>query len=205
MLQQGLVQQEWRVPQMLQRILEDLLPHLDHPYKAVRDRLGRSVQPPSALIAHLSTGYPYSPGKVFRRAHASLINEGCVVVVKDKKVPMVFWGMVKDETMTMVFWGMVKDKKVPMVFWGMVKDKTMTMVFCRSGECLSRAYIYKPDKWRLCCCGYTRGSFCLGHIYIYKPDKWRLCHCGYRMKRADTFKCSLLGCGMCHAFPREHI
>ena len=51
MLQQGLVQQEWRVPQMLQRILEDLLPHLDHPYKAVRDRLGRSVPPTSALFS----------------------------------------------------------------------------------------------------------------------------------------------------------
>ena len=80
MLQQGLVQQEWRVPQMLQRILEDLLPHLDHPYKAVRDRLGRSVPPPSALVAQLSTEYSCSPGKVSCRAHTSLRNEGCVVV-----------------------------------------------------------------------------------------------------------------------------
>jgi proteasome activator subunit 4 len=41
MLQQGLVQQEWRVPEMLHKLLQDIMPFLDHSYKAVRDRLGR--------------------------------------------------------------------------------------------------------------------------------------------------------------------
>lgn len=40
MLQQALIQQEWRVPQIQHRILEDITPHLGHPYKAVRDQLG---------------------------------------------------------------------------------------------------------------------------------------------------------------------
>lgn len=41
MLQQALIQQEWRVPELLHRLLEIIMPHLSHPYKAVRDRLGR--------------------------------------------------------------------------------------------------------------------------------------------------------------------
>ncbi|PVD25485.1 hypothetical protein C0Q70_13141 [Pomacea canaliculata] len=40
MLQQALIQQEWRVPELLHRLLEIIMPHLSHPYKAVRDRLG---------------------------------------------------------------------------------------------------------------------------------------------------------------------
>ncbi|KAK7466612.1 hypothetical protein BaRGS_00037269 [Batillaria attramentaria] len=40
MLQQALVQQEWRVPELLHRLLEMVQPHLNHPYKAVRDQLG---------------------------------------------------------------------------------------------------------------------------------------------------------------------
>ncbi|KAL8607379.1 hypothetical protein ACOMHN_024404 [Nucella lapillus] len=40
MLQQALVQQEWRVPQIQHRILTEITPHLGHPYKAVRDQLG---------------------------------------------------------------------------------------------------------------------------------------------------------------------
>ncbi|XP_076463728.1 proteasome activator complex subunit 4B-like [Babylonia areolata] len=40
MLQQGLIQQEWRVPQIMHRILTDVTPHLGHHYKAVRDQLG---------------------------------------------------------------------------------------------------------------------------------------------------------------------
>ncbi|KAK7103315.1 proteasome activator complex subunit 4B-like [Littorina saxatilis] len=40
MLQQGLVQQEWRAPEILDRTLQEIKPHLDHTYKAVRDRIG---------------------------------------------------------------------------------------------------------------------------------------------------------------------
>lgn len=40
MLQHALVQQEWRVPDLLNRLLVEIQPHLDHPYKAVRDQLG---------------------------------------------------------------------------------------------------------------------------------------------------------------------
>lgn len=40
-VQNALVQQEWRVPELLHRLLEFLTPHLTHRYKNVRDRIGR--------------------------------------------------------------------------------------------------------------------------------------------------------------------
>uniref|UniRef100_A0A8W8IBF7 Uncharacterized protein n=1 Tax=Magallana gigas TaxID=29159 RepID=A0A8W8IBF7_MAGGI len=39
-VQNALVQQEWRVPELLHRLLEFLTPHLTHRYKNVRDRIG---------------------------------------------------------------------------------------------------------------------------------------------------------------------
>ncbi|XP_050407359.1 proteasome activator complex subunit 4A [Patella vulgata] len=36
----GLIQQEWRVPQLLQKLLKIVTPHLAHQYKNVRDQLG---------------------------------------------------------------------------------------------------------------------------------------------------------------------
>lgn len=40
-LQMALITQEWRVTELLENILSYLEPHLDHPYKNVRDRIGR--------------------------------------------------------------------------------------------------------------------------------------------------------------------
>ena len=40
MLQGGISQQEWRVSELLFRLLEILKPNLDHSYQNVRDRLG---------------------------------------------------------------------------------------------------------------------------------------------------------------------
>jgi len=40
-LQGVIAQQEWRVPDLLHRLYDYLLTHLDHPYKNVRDRIGR--------------------------------------------------------------------------------------------------------------------------------------------------------------------
>ena len=40
MLQGGISQQEWRVSQLLSRLLNLLRPYLNHPYQNVRDRLG---------------------------------------------------------------------------------------------------------------------------------------------------------------------
>ncbi|XP_067680549.1 proteasome activator complex subunit 4-like [Haliotis asinina] len=39
-VQNALIDQEWRVPQLLHQLLEYLKPHLAHPYKNVRDRIG---------------------------------------------------------------------------------------------------------------------------------------------------------------------
>lgn len=39
-LQMALITQEWRVTELLENILSYLEPHLDHPYKNVRDRIG---------------------------------------------------------------------------------------------------------------------------------------------------------------------
>merc|ERR1719334_1579986 len=39
-LQGALSQQEWRVPELLYRHLEQILPHIHHPYKNMRDRIG---------------------------------------------------------------------------------------------------------------------------------------------------------------------
>lgn len=41
LLQRALSQQEWRAPVLHHRLLEHLEPQLSHPYKLVRDRLGR--------------------------------------------------------------------------------------------------------------------------------------------------------------------
>lgn len=40
-LQGGLAQQEWRVPELLHRLLEYLEPKLTQVYKNVRERIGR--------------------------------------------------------------------------------------------------------------------------------------------------------------------
>jgi len=40
MLQGGIAQQEWRVAQLLSRLLKLLMPYLNHPYQSMRDRLG---------------------------------------------------------------------------------------------------------------------------------------------------------------------
>ena len=40
LLQGGISQQEWRVAQLLKRLLDLLRPYLNHPYQNVRDRLG---------------------------------------------------------------------------------------------------------------------------------------------------------------------
>lgn len=40
MLQGGISQQEWRVSELLYRLLELLRPYLNHPYQNMRDRLG---------------------------------------------------------------------------------------------------------------------------------------------------------------------
>ena len=42
-IQGALFQQEWRVPDLLHRLMGVLERHLNHPYKNVRDRLGRLV------------------------------------------------------------------------------------------------------------------------------------------------------------------
>ncbi|VDI21300.1 proteasome activator subunit 4 [Mytilus galloprovincialis] len=42
-LQQALIQQEWRVPDLLHRVLTYVQPHLSHPYKIVRDRIGSMI------------------------------------------------------------------------------------------------------------------------------------------------------------------
>lgn len=42
-LQGGLAQQEWRVPELLHRLLKYLEPKLTQVYKNVRERIGRSV------------------------------------------------------------------------------------------------------------------------------------------------------------------
>ena len=42
-LQGALAQQEWRVAEPLHQLFKYLSPHLTHPYKNVRDRLGRYV------------------------------------------------------------------------------------------------------------------------------------------------------------------
>ncbi|XP_060063003.1 proteasome activator complex subunit 4-like [Ylistrum balloti] len=39
-IQSALSQQEWRVSKLLHRLLDYLMPHLSHPYKNVRDRIG---------------------------------------------------------------------------------------------------------------------------------------------------------------------
>ena len=39
-LQQAILQQEWRIPQYLHAIVEYLRPHMAHNYKSVRDRMG---------------------------------------------------------------------------------------------------------------------------------------------------------------------
>ncbi|XP_064602863.1 proteasome activator complex subunit 4-like [Liolophura sinensis] len=39
-IQHAIVQQEWRIPEILRRLFNSLSPHLAHPYKNVRDRLG---------------------------------------------------------------------------------------------------------------------------------------------------------------------
>lgn len=41
MLMGGLGQQEWRVSELSHRLLEYLRPYLSHPYKSIRDRIGR--------------------------------------------------------------------------------------------------------------------------------------------------------------------
>ena len=43
MLQGAMAQQEWRIPDILHRFLNYVIQHMAHPYKNVRDRLGRSV------------------------------------------------------------------------------------------------------------------------------------------------------------------
>lgn len=40
MLQGGISQQEWRVSELLFRLLKLLRPYLNHPYQNMRDRLG---------------------------------------------------------------------------------------------------------------------------------------------------------------------
>lgn len=40
MLQGGISQQEWRVSELLYRLLNLLRPYLNHPYQNMRDRLG---------------------------------------------------------------------------------------------------------------------------------------------------------------------
>lgn len=42
-LQGGLAQQEWRVPELLHRLLQYLEPKLTQVYKNVRERIGRYV------------------------------------------------------------------------------------------------------------------------------------------------------------------
>lgn len=42
-LQHALIQQEWRVPDLLHRILSYVQPHLSHPYQNVRDRIGSLI------------------------------------------------------------------------------------------------------------------------------------------------------------------
>ena len=41
MVQNALLQQEWRVTDLHHRLVKYIQPHLAHPYKNVRDRLGR--------------------------------------------------------------------------------------------------------------------------------------------------------------------
>ena len=48
-LQGGLAQQEWRVPELLHRLLKYLEPKLTQVYKNVRERIGRSVFSCTAL------------------------------------------------------------------------------------------------------------------------------------------------------------
>jgi len=43
LLQGSVSQQEWRVPELLHRLESYLLSHLQHPYKNIRDRIGRCV------------------------------------------------------------------------------------------------------------------------------------------------------------------
>jgi len=40
MLQGGISQQEWRVSELLSRLLDVIRPYLNHPYQNMRDRLG---------------------------------------------------------------------------------------------------------------------------------------------------------------------
>ena len=41
MVQGALAQQEWRVAELLDRLESYLMSHLHHPYKNIRDRIGR--------------------------------------------------------------------------------------------------------------------------------------------------------------------
>lgn len=43
-LQGGLAQQQWRVPELLHRLLQNLEPKLTQVYKNVRERIGRYVR-----------------------------------------------------------------------------------------------------------------------------------------------------------------
>lgn len=56
-LQGGLAQQEWRVPELLHRLLKYLEPKLTQVYKNVRERIGRSVLSSAALGAFFSLHY----------------------------------------------------------------------------------------------------------------------------------------------------
>ena len=53
-VQGALAQQEWRVPELLDRLQTYLLSHLQHPYKNMRDRIGRFTTSALCLSVCLS-------------------------------------------------------------------------------------------------------------------------------------------------------
>lgn len=68
-IQGALCQQEWRVPELLHRLLGVIESHLNHPYKNVRDRLGRYV------LRLFESPYRTSrPSYLFRAAATLIVN-----------------------------------------------------------------------------------------------------------------------------------
>ena len=68
LLQVGLAQQEWRIPSLLHKSLRNLTPHLSHPFKAVREKIGWSDCPHSPPPPHSPSPPslpPYSPSYHF--------------------------------------------------------------------------------------------------------------------------------------------
>ena len=68
-IQGALCQQEWRVPELLHRLLGVIESHLNHPYKNVRDRLGRYV-----LRLFESPHRTSRPSYLFRAAATLVVN-----------------------------------------------------------------------------------------------------------------------------------